>query len=119
MIKLINILIMALTIATGGDEENQATYRIDYAGKKYWFCAMTESGEQIAPPEQAKAGEELVIYYPMIATDTDYSFLVDGMSFRPDYRRETGFVFRFVMPDHDITIECNERNSMLREVKPE
>ena len=35
MIKLINILIMALTIATGGaGEDNSATYRIDYAGKK-------------------------------------------------------------------------------------
>ena len=32
MIKLINILIMALTIATGSGGEPQATYRIDYAG---------------------------------------------------------------------------------------
>ena len=82
---------MALTIATGGaGEDNSATYRIDYAGKKYWFCAMTKSGKQIAPPEQAKAGEEVVIYYPMIATDTDYTFLVDGCYFGPEYQRDKG-----------------------------
>ena len=97
---------MALTIATGGaGEDNSATYRIDYAGKK--------------PPEQARAGEEVVIYYPMIATDTDYTFLVDGCYFRPDYQRDKGFILRFVMPDHDITIECKERNSMLPEEVPE
>ena len=45
---------MALTIATGGaGEDNSATYRIDYAGMKVWYCAMTKSGKQIAPPEQA------------------------------------------------------------------
>ena len=119
MIKLINILIMALTIATGGaGEDNSATYRIDYAGMKVWYCAMTKSGKQIAPPEQARAGEEVVIYYPMIATDTDYTFLVDGCYFGPEYQRDKGFIFRFVMPDHDITIECNERNSMLPEMDP-
>ena len=102
---------MALTIATGGaGEDNSATYRIDYAGKKYWFCAMTKSGKQIAPPEQAKAGEEVVIYYPM---------MVDGCYFRPEYQRDKGFIFRFVMPDHDITIECNERNSMLPDMDPD
>lgn len=47
---------MALTITTGSGGEPQATYRIDYAGKKVWYCAMTQSGKQIAPPEQAKAG---------------------------------------------------------------
>ncbi len=124
---------MALTIATGGaGEDNSATYRIDYAGMKVWYCAMTKSGKQIAPPEQARAGEEVVIYYPMIATDTDYTFhypmiatdtdytfLVDGCYFRPDYQREKGFILRFVMPDHDITIECKERNSMHPEEVPE
>ena len=119
MIKLINIFIMALTIATGSGGEPQATYRIDYAGMKVWYCAMTQSGKQIAPPEQARAGEEVVIYYPMIATDTDYTFLVDGCYFRPDYRRDKGFILRFVMPDHDITIECKERNSMHPEEVPE
>ncbi len=96
---------MALTIATGSGGEPQATYRIDYAGMKVWYCAMTQSGKQIAPPEQARAGEEVVIYYPMI--------------FRPDYRRDKGFILRFVMPDHDITIECKERNSMHPEEVPE
>ena len=117
---------MALTIATGSGGEPQATYRIDYAGMKVWYCAMTQSGKQIAPPEQARAGEEVVIYYPMIATDTDYTFLVDGCYFRPDYRRDKGFILRdkgfilrFVMPDHDITIECKERNSMHPEEVPE
>ena len=111
---------MALTIATGGaGEDNSATYRIDYAGKKYWLGAMTKGGKQIAPPEQARAGEEVVIYSPMIATDTDYTFLVDGCYFRPDYQRDKGFILRFVMPDHDITIECKERNSMHPEEVPE
>ena len=107
---------MALTIAAGGaGDKKPATYRIDYDGKKYWYCAEAKNGERTDPPEQAKAGEMVVIYYPMIATDTDYSFSVDGTYFQPDYQREKGFIFRFVMPDHDIIIHCNERNTMLPE----
>ena len=108
---------MALTFATGGAENSgQPTYRIDYDGKKYRYCAEAKNGERIDPPEQARVGEMVVIYYPMIATDTDYSFRVDGMYFQPDYQTEKGFIFRFVMPDHDITIQCNERNSMLPDI---
>lgn len=58
-------------------------------------------------------GEMVDISYNLIATDTDYSFTVDGNSFSPDYSNERGFIFRFEMPDHDVKIEINSTNSMV------
>ena len=91
-------------------------YSIDFSGQEAFYAS-----EEIkkCKPEFVKVrteyhvGEQVVIYYPMIATDTDYTFLLDGMYFKPDYETSKGFIIRFMMPDHDVKIECIERNTML------
>ena len=63
--------------------------------------------------EKYAAGEQVTLYYPFIATDTDYSFYVDGELFNADYESEKGYIISFAMPDHDVTVLCQWRNSMI------
>jgi len=60
-----------------------------------------------------KEGDEVEIAFPVIATDTDYSFSVDGEGFSPDYDPSRGFVLRFVMPARDVEIGVTRENTML------
>ena len=90
-------------------------FSIDFSGQAYAY--LNEPYDRNKEPKpvrtQYRAGEQVVLYYPMIATDTDYTFLLDGTQIRPDYERSKGFIISFLMPDHDVTVKCIERNTML------
>lgn len=58
-------------------------------------------------------GELVDISYNLIATDTDYTFIVDGENFSPDYTVERGYIIRFNMPNHNVKIEIDTNNSMV------
>ena len=60
----------------------------------------------------------MTLYFDMIATDTNYSFTLDGAELMRDYDREHGFILRFTMPDHDVKLHCFSRNLMVIE-KPQ
>ena len=79
-------------------------YKVDYSGRKLCWKNARDS---------YRAGQEVVLYYHMIATDTRYSFFVDGARFQPDFEEGKGFVIRFKMPPHDVKIVCEEKNVML------
>ena len=99
--------------ANSNDEAQM--YAIDFSGQDYAY--LNEPYDRNKEPKpvrtQYRAGEQVVLYYPMIATDTDYTFLLDGTQIRPDYERSKGFIIRFTMPDHDVKLQCIERNTML------
>lgn len=81
-------------------------YKVDYCGEKYAYKNAKD---------EYRAGEKVTLYYWMIATDTDYSFWLDGAELMRDYDTKKGFVLSFIMPDHDVVLHCSSRNSMLRE----
>ena len=59
-----------------------------------------------------RKGEAVKVVFPYIATDTSYSFYVDGQD--ADMRYEDGvFVIRFIMPDHDVEVSYTSRNTMV------
>lgn len=60
------------------------------------------------------AGENVTVYYDMIATDTDYSFYTDSddVELKRDYDDKHGYIFNFTMPEHDVTMKVESRNSM-------
>ena len=62
------------------------------------------------------AGEKVTVYYPMVATDTDYHFTLsdDSITLSEDYDSKHGFVLTFVMPDSDITLKVTSRNNMVQ-----
>lgn len=82
-------------------------YKVDYCGKKFEYRNARD---------EYRAGEKVTLYYWMIATDTDYSFSLDGAELSRDYDTKKGFILSFIMPDHDVVLHCFERNSMLREM---
>ncbi|MCR5041891.1 MAG: hypothetical protein K6C36_07345 [Clostridia bacterium] len=67
--------------------------------------------------DRYSAGSRVNVFYGMIATDTDYSFYLDGEPLNPSYDEKKGFRLSFVMPDHDVTVSVESRNSM--EYEPE
>lgn len=96
-------------------QEEEQLFSIDFSGQDYAYLNEPYDRKKEPKPvrKQYRAGEQVVLYYPMIATDTDYTFLVDGSAVRPDFERSTGFIISFTMPDHDVTVKCIERNTML------
>ena len=60
------------------------------------------------------AGEKVTVYYDLIATDTDYWFYTDSedVELKRDFDNEHGYVFTFIMPAHDVTLDVESRNSM-------
>lgn len=85
-------------------------YKVDYCGEKYAY----KNAKDVY-----RAGEKVTLYYWMIATDTDYSFSLDGAELSRDYDTKKGFILSFIMPDHDVVLHCFSRNSMLREMPKE
>lgn len=82
----------------------QTKYRVDYGGNKASFSGAKDA---YAP------GTEVTLYYPFVATDTDYSFFLDGEMLHTDYENGKGFVLRFTMPEHDAELTVKSVNSML------
>lgn len=83
----------------------KAVYAVDYRGQK---------DEYLDARDTYKAGEKVKLTYYLIATDTDYSFYLDGERLNPDYKEGKGFILEFTMPDHDVQLECRAVNSMVR-----
>ena len=78
-------------------------YRVEYDYKDAYRNAK----------DYYRAGAEVTLYYDLIATDTDYSFYLDGEYVPFTYDEEKGFIIEFIMPEHDVHLTCNQRSSML------
>lgn len=81
-----------------------AKYAVDYNGHKDAFRGAKDS---------YRAGAHVKLCYDLIATDTDYSFYLDGEALNPKYDEKKGFVLTFTMPAHDVTVEVRSVNSMV------
>ncbi len=79
-------------------------YKLDFAGQESNFEGAKKA---------YKEGEKVTLYFPYIATDTDYSFYVDGERINPGYDEGKGYVIEFTMPAHDVKVGYRSVNSML------
>ena len=77
-------------------------YEIDYCGAKSSYQGAKSSYE---------SGEEGELYYKNIVPDMEYSFYLDGEYISPEFDAGGAFI-RFVMPEHDVKLECRAKNSM-------
>ena len=100
LLALVVALIAAWLVSCAGGEK----YRVDYCGIKDMYGNAKDS---------YRAGTEVTLYFDLIATDTDYSFYLDGERIRFEYDEKKGFVIRFTMPEHDVKLECETVGSML------
>ena len=87
------------------EDSTVTKYKVNYDNKSWYENAKDEYA----------AGEEVELYYSIIATDTDYSFTLDGGPLNYSYDDDKGFVIRFTMPEHDVTLKCISKNSMVYE----
>ena len=85
-------------------------YSIDYCGQRLGYCSETGEAQ-----ERYRPGTPVTLYFVMVATDFSYTFLLDGNPISPDYDHDKGFVIRFVMPEHDVKLQCITRNTMVLE----
>ena len=95
---MIGVLIMLSVSGCGAQK-----YKLNFDG--YGFeSKKTEYAE----------GETVKVYYGLIATDTDYHFYIDDdVEMRQSYDDKHGFILTFKMPDHDVTLHEESRNSMV------
>ena len=83
-------------------------YKVDYCGKKFEYKNARD---------EYRPGENVTLYFSIIATDTDYFFSLDGAKLYIDYDVSIGYILSFTMPNHDVVLHCFSRNSMLRDVE--
>ena len=79
-------------------------YSVDFDGMKDSFEGAKSSYRE---------GSHVKLYYPYIATDTDYSFYLDGERLNTGYEEGRGFVIEFTMPAHDVRVTVESYNSMV------
>ena len=90
-----------LTLGTFGC--GKASHAVDYCGQKDAYAHARDT---------YKTGEKVRLTYPVPATDTEYSFYLDGEQLNADYEEGKGFILRFTMPDRDVKLECRAVGSM-------
>ena len=97
------ICMVACGKTTDSEETTTKKYNVDYCGGKDMFQNAKSAYRE---------GKKVTLYFDEIATDTSYTFYVDGETVSPLYEEGKGFVIEFTMPDHDITIDYDMRNDM-------
>ena len=102
IITFVIVLVVVNVLVFSGCSE--AMYKVDYCGQKDKYSNAQDS---------YKAGSEVKLCYTMVATEYSYKFYLDGERVDYEYDDATGYyVVSFVMPEHDVKLECNSRNSM-------
>ena len=102
--NIVNVCIKTAALSINMIPNTQNDYVIDLKGEDFAFKNVKTT---------YKAGEQVVIYYDMIATDTNYTFYVDGQIYNPDYESDKGYIISFTMPEHDVAVEVESKNTML------
>ena len=103
LIKVISAILAGGMIMLGLFGCEAKKYKVDYDGDREFY--------EGAKDEYA-AGEKVVLYYDLIATDTDYAFYLDDERINFGYSEDRGFIIEFTMPEHDVKLRCETRNSM-------
>lgn len=110
-------LVMALNVFAGCMAcSKEKMYKIDFSGQEASYCQeTTKENNRTTLRTEYRAGEQVVLYFFMVATDTNYNFLLDGEPLNPQYAHDKGYIISFTMPEHDVRLECQWYNSMMCE----
>jgi hypothetical protein len=109
MKNIVKIALPLIIILTGGimmfgfSGCGARKYAVDYGAQKDSFTGAKD---------RYREGEKVRLYFPYIATDTDYSFFLDGEELNPGYDESKGFIIEFTMPARDVTLSWKSQNSM-------
>ncbi len=83
-------------------------------GKQKYKLNFNSDGFESKKLEYA-AGDKVTVFFNMIASDTNYSFYLDdeNINMANDYDGKHGYIFTFIMPDHDVTLFMESNNTMV------
>ncbi|HCA04885.1 MAG TPA: hypothetical protein DEO32_03195 [Ruminococcaceae bacterium] len=79
-------------------------YKVNYQDGREFFPGAKDS---------YRAGETVVFYFTLVATDTNYTFYLNGRRFQPEYCGGKGYKISFVMPEGDVDFRVESKNTML------
>ncbi|MBQ5969030.1 MAG: hypothetical protein IJL52_02825 [Clostridia bacterium] len=82
----------------------------DWFAKKYRVDTGKDKAAFRGAKDRYRAGAKVTLTYGLIATDTEYTFLLDGQRILPDYDDRKGFILRFTMPAHNVQLSVQSRN---------
>ncbi|MBR3149095.1 MAG: hypothetical protein IKF64_02910 [Eubacterium sp.] len=94
-------IIMTCLAGCGGTK-----YSVDYNGSKDSFKGAKDAYRE-------GASVTLIYRKELIGTDTDYSFYLDDERLNPEYKEDKGYVLKFKMPAHDVSVKVSAVNSMI------
>lgn len=96
------------------------TFTLFGCGKQKYKVNLESSIFECKKTEYAE-GEKVTVYYDLIATDTDYSFKVEGgdVEYKVSYDDKHGYVITFTMPANDVTVSVTHVNSMVNYISEE
>lgn len=97
---LILMIIGGMLMGLFGCSQNK--YQVDYCGEKSSYQGAKSS---------YKPGVEVKLYYKDFMPDREYTFYLDGECLPLEFDTK-GAVIRFVMPEHNVKLECRTRDSM-------
>lgn len=84
-----------------GEPNDKGQYRVYYDSKDMYTGAE----------DYFKPGKKVRLVMKIWATDTNYSFYVDGAEFKTSF--DEGYVIEFTMPENDVWVSHDSYNSML------
>ena len=85
-------------------------YTIDFGGANFMYLDPRTN----EPPKSIYfVGEEVCFRLEIWATDTRYTFYLDGQEINATHDEKYGYCFRFPMPDHDVKFSYATENTMV------
>ncbi|MBR6664595.1 MAG: hypothetical protein IKL22_02630 [Lachnospiraceae bacterium] len=91
-------------------KEKKRKYSVDYCGVKECYIRARDS---------YRPGKKVKIFYKCIASDTQYTFYLDGIKLNCYFHNKKGLIIRFVMPEHNVKLECITKNLMVDDIRLE
>ena len=109
MKKAMKIIVIIAAVAVGVatligtlSSSDGEKYKMEYDSKGLYRGAK----------DSYKAGQKVTLRFPYVATDTSYSFYLNGKAIDKTYSDLGGYKLEFVMPPYDAKLECVTRNDM-------
>ena len=111
LLSLILLSIPVMAIDSKKDHPFQPPmYTLDFGGANFMYLDPRTN----EPPKSIYfVGEEVCFRLEIWATDTRYTFYLDGQEINASYDEKYGYCFHFPMPDHDVTFTYTTENTMV------
>ena len=109
MKKPMKIIIIIAALAVGAT----ALFGTMLSGGERYKMEYDSKGLYRGAKDSYRAGQNVTLYFPYVATDTSYSFYLSGVPIDKSYSDLSGYKLSFVMPPYDAKLECVSRNDMM------